>query len=95
MKIQLLHFPGCPNAEPARSALREAMAREHVSAEVEEIDVSRADAPAWARRWGSPTIMIDGQDVAGEAGAADEACCRLYKGGAPSVAAIRERLRRA
>jgi hypothetical protein len=49
MKIQVLHFPGCPNAETARVALYEALKQEHVAADVEDIDTSRADAPAWAK----------------------------------------------
>ena len=93
MKIQLLHFPDCPNAEPARAALREAMQQEGVAADVEDIDTSRADAPAWAKGWGSPTILIDGRDLGGEGPAGGEASCRLYKDGAPTVDEIRRRLR--
>lgn len=89
MKIQLLSFPGCPNAEPARAALSDALALDGVSDAIEEIDVSRPDAPAWVKGWGSPTILIDGLDVVGEARSAAGACCRLYRGGAPSVAQIR------
>ena len=93
MKIQLLHFPDCPNAEPARAALREALRQENVTEDVEDIDTSRADAPAWATGWGSPTILIDGRDLGGEGPGGAEASCRLYKEGAPTVDEIRRRLR--
>src|SRR5882757_9010063 len=95
MKIQLLTFPGCPNAEPARAALREAIAKEHVTDPIEEIDVARDDPPPWTKGWGSPTILVDGRDIAGEAAADGEASCRLYKGGAPSVRQICAGLRTA
>jgi copper chaperone CopZ len=95
MKIQLLTFPDCPNAAPARAALLDALKQERVAVDVEEIDVSRPDAPEWTRGWGSPTILIDGRDV-GDGQAADgEASCRLYKNGAPTVVELRARLRSA
>ena len=92
MKIQLLSFPGCPNAEPALHALREAMALDKVGDAIEEIDVSRPDAPAWVKGWGSPTILIEDADVSGETRSTSEVSCRLYQGGAPSVARIRARI---
>ena len=91
MKIQLLHFGGCPNVDATRVALRTALAAENVEAAVEEIDVERPDAPAWARGWGSPTILVDGQDVTGQ-DRSNASSCRLYPGGAPSIAAIRARI---
>lgn len=93
MKIQLLTFPDCPNAEAARSALREAMAAEHTDAPVEEIDISAADAPHELRAWGSPTILIDGADVTGAKPSSGEIGCRLYAGGAPTLPQIRGALR--
>ena len=92
MKIQLLHFDGCPNAEAARSALRDALVAEQLDVAVEEIDVEAPGAPAWARGWGSPTILVDGRDVAGQR-ASTASSCRLYAGGAPSVESIRAAIR--
>lgn len=92
MKIQLLHFEGCPNVDAARAALRQALAVEKLDVRVEEIDVEAADAPEWAHGWGSPTILIDGQDVMGQARSAESSCCRLYADGAPGMEAIRARI---
>jgi hypothetical protein len=91
MKIQLLHFLGCPNVGAARTALRDALAAEQLGVQIEEIDVEDPAAPAWARGWGSPTILIDGKDVAGQqpSGASS---CRLYADGAPSVEVIRAQI---
>jgi len=91
MKIQLLYFEGCPNLEPARDALRAALAAERLDLQVEEIDVSAPDAPDWARGWGSPTILIDGTDLTGAARATG-ASCRLYTGGTPAVEELRARI---
>jgi hypothetical protein len=91
MKIHLLHFEGCPNVDAARVDLREALAAEALTARSGEIDVEGADAPEWARGWGSPTILIDGQDVMGQA-RSGSSCCRLYADGAPSIEAIRARI---
>jgi mercuric ion transport protein len=93
MKIQLLYFEGCPNVDAARTAVRDAVAAEKLELAIEEIDVEAPGAPEWARGWGSPTILIDGNDVAGQQ-RADSSACRLYAGGAPSVAMIREHIAR-
>jgi hypothetical protein len=94
MRIQLLYFPGCPHVEPARASLRAALAAEALAVAIDEIDVAAPAAPEWARGWGSPTILIDGEELRGAAPAAG-AACRVYEGGAPSVDEIRARLRRA
>jgi len=67
------------------------MALEQVSDAIEEIDVTSEHAPVWARSWGSPTIIVDGADVVGGSPSL-EPSCRLYQGGAPSIAQIRARL---
>lgn len=95
MKIQLLYFQGCPNVDASRAAIREALAIEQVAAYVEQIDVEAPDAPAWVRGWGSPTILINGIDVAGQPRSEAAAACRLYANGAPSVDTIRERIKAA
>jgi copper chaperone CopZ len=91
MKIHLVYFDGCPNLEPARAALHEALAAERLDVHVEEIDSTATDAPEWARDWGSPTILVDGTDLTG-ATRSSGASCRLYKNGSPSVAEIRARI---
>ncbi len=91
MKIQLLHFEGCPNVERARVALRAAMAAEHLDQPIEEIDVETPDVPEDVRGWGSPTILVDGVDVAGAARSTGSSC-RLYVDGAPSTDQIRAAL---
>ena len=94
MKIQLVYFEGCPNVDASRVALREALVAEQLDVAIEELDVEDPGAPDCVRGWGSPTILIDGSDVAGQRPSTSSAC-RLYAGRAPSVATIRERIRAA
>lgn len=77
-KIQLLVFDGCPLAHAARNSLRAALESLGLQG-FEEIDIGDANAPAELRRWGSPTILVDAHDVAGnEKGEAIG--CRVYDG---------------
>lgn len=97
MVVQLLYFPDCPNVASARSALREALEKLADPPSVTEVDVTSPTAPAHLRSWGSPTILVDGVDVAGQH--PTESCCRLYRDGerlgAPSAALIEAALERA
>ncbi len=98
MKVQLLSFPGCPNAEGAREALSHALAAERLPPEYEEVDVTASGTPEPLRAWGSPTVLVDGRDVAGAT--PEGSCCRLYGAegpsrGVPSEKLIREALRTA
>jgi len=87
MKIELLTFAGCPRAPHARSRLREALRLEGLPDSFDEVDVDR-ETPHGP--WGSPTILIDGIDAAGEAEPNGAAACRLV---VPTVDELRARLR--
>lgn len=77
--------------------LRQALAELDVVPVVEEVDVKAPGTAAQLRGWGSPTILVNGKDVAG--GQPSGTSCRLYPGsetpGAPSLAALRAALERA
>lgn len=77
-KIQLLVFEGCPLADAARDALEVALTAVGVS-RYEEVDILDPDTADELRGWGSPTILIDGQDVTGNA-KGDSVGCRVYDG---------------
>ena len=91
MIVQLLYFPGCPNVDAARASLRAILGEAKEPVEVVEIDVTAEATPEEFRCWGSPTILVDGKDVAG--GAPSGTSCRLYPGsanpGVPPLARIR------
>jgi mercuric ion transport protein len=55
----------------------------------EELDILDASTPEELRGWGSPTILIDGEDVSGGR-KGDSVCCRVYpeSKGVPTAATI-------
>lgn len=102
MQAQLLVIPGCPSAgqatENLRAALDEIGAQE---VQVETVTISsNADTEGVAFA-GSPTILIDGEDIFEGAPRTRELSCRVYSdssglSGWPTAdaiaAALRERL---
>lgn len=98
MKVELLHFLGCPHVPAAREQLRRAFAALGLPAAWDEVDVTADDAPAHVRGYGSPTILVDGEDVTG-APPGDATSCRVYLGsdlaGAPPLDALVAALRSA
>ena len=78
LNVQLLTFPGCPNAAAARERLRRVLESSNVLAEIEEVNTAAPETPGRLRGWGSPTILIDGVDSEGQE-APTGAGCRLYR----------------
>lgn len=90
-RIELIYQQSCPNVEGARAALREALRRAGRAPKWTEWERSEAGAPAHARLYGSPTILVDGRDVVGAVAGDGNESCRLYGGGregVPPVGAI-------
>lgn len=94
MQVELIYDADCPNISLARHRLLEALA---ISPEVSmwtEWNRNDPNAPAYVRHFGSPTILVDGADVAGAKPAGEISCCRLYqsaggrRGGAPPASAL-------
>jgi hypothetical protein len=90
--VVLLYQRNCPNVAPARSNLMRALSRASVEPSWREMDLDDVETPVEWRKLGSPTILVDGEDVAGGV-PGDGATCRLYDDGgrmtgAPSVDAI-------
>jgi len=97
MLVQLLYFPDCPYVDAARRTLHQALRKLADAPLAAELDLTSPDTPPHLRLWGSPTILINGVDVAG--GDASGSCCRLYPGsedrGVPPLAIIEAALHRA
>jgi len=79
-KIELIYFEGCPNVQTARNSLSQALKMAEKKTEWTEWDVNDSECPEYARPYGSPTILIDGKDVYGEAPTFG-ASCRIYTHG--------------
>ena len=67
MRVELIYDLGCPNVESARSMLIKAFTRTGQSARWREWDRNAADCPDYARGFGSPTILVNGRDIASHA----------------------------
>jgi mercuric ion transport protein len=96
MKIELVYFEGCPNAGAARENLRKACGELSVKAEWQEWDQNSDSVPDHVKPFGSPSILVNGKDIAGGPGeCCAEKSCRLYEGGqnAPAVETIKAALR--
>ncbi len=97
-RVELIYDTGCPNLQRSRQALREAFGLAGLRPEWTEWDRNSPESPAYVRGYGSPTILVDGRDVAGVAANNGESCCRLYRndsgafGGAPSVEQVAKAL---
>lgn len=87
--IELVYFEGCPHAEAARSNVQAALEGLAVPVEVTEWDQLAPGAPDRIKRYGSPTVLVNGRDVAGVGEGAGATCCAA---GAPSVDTIRTAL---
>ena len=95
MKVEVLYVTECPSHPAAVRLLEDVLAAEGVAAEIHEVLV-RDEAMANELGFiGSPTIRINGRDVAGESHNATNFAlsCRLYPGspqiGLPPVENIR------
>ncbi len=85
--IELIHFKGCPNVGATRENLLEALGTH----EWTEWDLEAPDAPDRVRRYGSPTVLVNGVDVTGTTEGPVGLACSAD--GAPSVEAILEALK--
>lgn len=64
MRIELLVVEGCPNLVPARELLQASMASLGIVGQVQEIRVETPEAARALAFPGSPTLRVNGQDVA-------------------------------
>lgn len=90
--VVLLYQVSCPNVPAARTNLMRAFSKASVPASWRELDLDAAETPGAWRGFGSPTILVEGEDVGGGAPQTG-ATCRVYAdggrtAGAPSVEAI-------
>lgn len=97
LRVAFLSFDGCPLAPRARSNLRAAIGTlgSEYAVGYEEIDLQSDATTDDFKRWGSPTILINGVDVMGSS--QGDACgCRIYAsaGGVPTTVEILNAIRK-
>lgn len=64
LQIELVYDPGCPNVDRARDVLGEVCREMSVPAVWSEWNSEDADCPPYARNLGSPSVLVNGEDVA-------------------------------
>jgi hypothetical protein len=98
VSVELIYDPDCPNVPHVRAALLKAFDQADIPPAWIEWDRQSADSAAHVRGYGSPTILVDGRDVAGITPGDGASSCRLYRSGsgafagAPDVAQIAQAL---
>lgn len=96
--IEFIYDPDCPNVTAARAALAQALRDARLPPTWCEWNRDDPQSPAYARAYGSPTLLIDGRDVAGFTPAGEATSCRIYTDatgavrGVPPVKLIRAAL---
>ena len=90
MRIELVYFDGCPNAVAARENIRAAVRDLGQTGEWDEWDLMDPSTPEPFKRYGSPTVLVDGEDVTGVQAGNSAMACRAD--GAPSVESIAAKL---
>jgi len=91
MRVELIYNTDCPNVAETRANLLQAFAAAHLEAKWTEWERSSPSSPGYVACFGSPTVLVEGRDVAGENPMGYISCCRLYASldgrysGAPSV----------
>ena len=76
--IEFIYDRDCPNVEGARTALRDALRALKRTQVWQEWDRADQHAPEYVRAYGSPTILVDGKDIAGMP-PGDASACRIYR----------------
>jgi mercuric ion transport protein len=101
MKVELIYDRDCPNVADARRNLMRAMQVVGAPVRWTEWERSSPDSCEYVRGFGSPTVLIDGVDMAGDSPGRSP-CCRIYqassggrRSGVPPVEMIAAGLRRA
>jgi hypothetical protein len=97
LRIQVFYLPDCPHHAAAVKRLRAVLSAERVPAEIDEVAVTDAIAAEEYKFRGSPTIRINGCDIAGPSPEPESfaLACRLYPGANPVGLPPEEMIQRA
>ncbi len=81
--VELIYNTSCPNVATTRERLQRAFARVGLPPQWKEWDQEDPKSPHYVHHYGSPTILVDGQDIAGFSPSAEAERardhCRVYK----------------
>jgi hypothetical protein len=82
VRVEVFYMADCPSHPEAVKLIRDILAAEDITAEIHEVLVRDELMANKLRFLGSPTIRINGRDVAGELQRSENFAltCRLYAG---------------
>jgi hypothetical protein len=99
MKVEVLYVTDCPSHVPTVRLLQDVLAAGGIKAEITEVLIVDAQMASELKFRGSPTIRINGLDIAGESSDTGTFACRLYLGshqiGVPPIEMVWHALSRA
>jgi hypothetical protein len=79
VRVELLHWEGCPSTPEAEALLREVLEARELDVEIERREVTTQQEAEAELFPGSPTIRVDGRDVDPAGAEARPAlACRIY-----------------
>jgi mercuric ion transport protein len=76
--VELVYDADCPNASEARAQLLRAFTESGIEARWREWCGDDPEVPPHVRGFGSPTVLVDGKDVAGGVPVERTRSCRIY-----------------
>ena len=101
MKVEVLYVPDCPHHAAAVALLKAVLLAEGVRTQINEVPVTDTKTAEEYKFRGSPTIRIDGRDIAGESHSPTSfaLACRMYSGtkesGVPPLEMMQRAVRQA
>jgi hypothetical protein len=101
VRVEVLYVPNCPHHPTAVSQLKAVLRAEGIPAEIHEVAVTSTKAAQELKFRGSPTVKINGRDIAGESQDPESfaLACRIYAGakeaGLPPIEMMRSAVREA
>jgi hypothetical protein len=87
-RVELVYDTDCPNVQGARRALLEGFSLAGLQPSWMEWDPKSPESPTYVRGYGSPTILVEGRDIAGVAPGTGDWSCRLYRSGSGSLQGV-------
>lgn len=82
--VELVYEASCPNVRETRARLIEGFHTAGVQPSWAEWEVNEPETPDRVKRLGSPTVLVNGKDVAGTSASDAENCCRIYAVNGPN-----------
>lgn len=98
IQIKLLYFDGCPSWQPALENLNMVIGAEKIAAEICLVNIQTPQQAEQERFLGSPSFLVNGEDLWPEERRHYSLSCRVYQTpaglkGSPSTEMLQERLK--